>query len=191
MLNNQQLSILEYTHSRNVIHCDVTPTNLLMGHEQQTLIYLVDYGLARVFQDAHKSYHIPLTTGQPFVGTATFASVNTHKGIAPSRRDDLESLSYVLLYLLKGSLPWQTIKAKSHTRRNQLVAKQKQTRKVEQVFKQYPVEFLDLYKHAQQLGFAQRPDYDYHKARFTALLEKGECLRKASVSQSLLTYWKS
>lgn len=175
MLNDQQLSILEYAHSRSVIHCDVTPTNLLMGHEQQTLplIYLVDYGLARLFQDVHSSDHIPLTTGQPFVGTATFASVNTHKGIALSRRDDLESLSYVLLYLLRGSLPWQTTKAKSLTRRNRLAAKQKQARNVEQLFKQYPVEFLDLFKYARQLGFVQRPDYDYHRACFSALLEKG------------------
>ena len=150
MLNGQQLSVLEYAHSRNVIHCDVTPVNLLMGQEQQTLplIYLVDYGLARVFQDVHTSDHLPLTTGQPFVGTATFASVNTHKGITLSRRDDLESLSYVLLYLLRGSLPWQTIKAETLPQRNRLAAKQKRARNVEQLFKEYPVEFLGLYKHA-------------------------------------------
>jgi len=150
MLNDQQLSILEYTHSRNVIHCDVTPMNLLMRCERQTLplIYLVDYGLARGFQDAHSSDHIPLTTGRPFIGTTTFASVNTHKGITPSQRDDIESLSYILLYLLRGTLPWQTINTKSLTQCNQLVAKQKQACKVERLFKQYPVEFLDLYKHA-------------------------------------------
>src|SRR5712671_4175467 len=175
MLNDQQLSILEYTHSRNVIHCDVTPMNLLMRCERQTLplIYLVDYGLARGFQDAHSSDHIPLTMGRPFIGTTTFTSVNTHKGITPSRCDDIESLSYILLYLLRGTLPWQTINAKSLTQCNQLVAKQKQACNMEQLFKQYPVEFLDLYKHAQQLGFVQRPDYDYHKAHFSVLLEKG------------------
>jgi casein kinase 1 len=177
MLNDQhqQLSILEYAHSRNVIHCDVTPANLLMDHKQQTppLIYLVDYGLARVFQDAHGLIHIPLTKGQPFIGTTTFASVNTHKGFALSRRDDLESLSYVLLYLLRGSLPWQMIRAKSFARRNRLAAKQKQARNVEQLFKQYPAEFLDFYEHARQLGFVQKPDYDHHKACFSALLEKG------------------
>jgi serine/threonine protein kinase len=175
MLNDQQLSILEYAHTRDVIHCDVTPMNLLMGHKQQTLplIYLVDYGLARVFRDARNSDHIPLTTGQPFVGTATFASVNTHKGITLSRRNDMESLSYVLLYLLTGSLPWQTVKSESLTQRNRLAAKQKQSRNVERLFKEYPIEFLDFYKHARQLGFVQIPDYDYHKARFSALLEKG------------------
>lgn len=156
--------------------------NLLMGREQQTLppIYLVDYGLARLFRDAHSSDHIFLLTGQPFVGTTTFASVNTHKGLTQSRRDDIESLCYVLLYLLRGSLPWQTIKAESHTQRNRLVAKQKQACTMEQLFKQYPVEFLDLYKHARQLGFIQKPDYDYYKASFSALLENW--LVKASVS---------
>jgi serine/threonine protein kinase len=176
MLNNQQLSTLEYAHSCNVIHCDVTPMNLLMGREQQTLprIYLIDYGLARgAFQDAQCLNHLPLTTGQPFVGTTTFASVNTHKGITLSRRDDIESLSYVLLYLLRGSLPWQTIKATSRTQRNRLAAKQKQARNVERLYKQYPVEFLEFYKHARQLGFAQKPDYYYHIGCFRALLAKG------------------
>src|SRR5712672_3378511 len=121
----------------------------------------------------HSSDHIPLTMGRPFIGTTTFASVNTHKGITPSRRNDIESLSYILLYLLRGTLPWQTINTKSLTQRNQLVAKQKQACNVEQLFKQYPVEFLDLYKHVRQLGFVQRPDYNYHKACFSALLEKG------------------
>jgi serine/threonine protein kinase len=155
--------------------------NLLMGHEQQTLplIYLVDYGLARLFRDAHASDHVFLMTGQPFVGTTTFASVNTHKGLTHGRRDDIESLCYVLLYLLRGSLPWQTTKGESYTQRNRLVAKQKQARKMEDLFKQYPIEFLDLYKHARQLGFAQSPDYDYHKASFSALLEKGKSLMKA------------
>lgn len=178
MLNNQQLSILEYVHSRDIIHCDVTPMNLLMGREQQTLplIHLVDFGLARVYRDVHSPFHILSTTGQPFVGTTTFASVNTHNGISPSRRDDLESLSYVLLYLLVGSLPWQNIKAKSLRRRNQLAGKAKQHPSVERLFQQYPVEFLDFHKHARKLGFSARPDYGYHKARFDALLGKRSVL---------------
>lgn len=155
MLNNQQLSILEYVHSCDIIHCDVTPMNLLMSCEQQTLpqIYLVDYGLARVFRDMDSSwdnihpYHIPPTTGHPFVGTTTFASVNTHNRITLGWCDDLESLSYVLLHLLMGSLPWQNIKAKSLRQHNQLAGKEKQHPHVGHLFQQYPVEFLDFYKY--------------------------------------------
>jgi casein kinase 1 len=97
-----------------VIHRDIKPENFLTGLKKKShLIYLIDYGLAKRYMDPKTLQHIPYIEGKLLTGTARYASVYTHLGIEQSRRDDLESIGYVLVYMLKGDLPWQGMKSKN------------------------------------------------------------------------------
>jgi serine/threonine protein kinase len=103
-----QISRLEYVHSKSFLHRDVKPDNFLMGIGHSTKrITCIDFGLAKRYRTAAQGEHIPYRDDKLLTGTARYASINGHLGIEQSRRDDLESLGYVLIYFLRGGLPWQ------------------------------------------------------------------------------------
>jgi len=117
LLADQMISRIEYIHSKNFIHRDVKPDNFLMGlGKKGNLVYIIDFGLAKKYRDARTHQHIPYRENKNLTGTARYASINTHLGIEQSRRDDLESLGYVLMYFNLGSLPWQGLKAATKPR---------------------------------------------------------------------------
>jgi serine/threonine protein kinase len=85
----------------------VKPENFCMGTgKKSSIVYLIDYGLSKRFCDPKTGEHIPFREGKQLTGTARYASVNTHLGYEQSRRDDLESFVYMIVYLINGNLPW-------------------------------------------------------------------------------------
>ena len=107
-LGVQMLAIVESLHQKGVLHRDIKPANFMIKTNAQNIseLFLIDFGLAGCFKD-EKQKHIPMKTGERLMGTPRYMSVNMHQHITPSRRDDLESLGYILIYLYKGKLPWQ------------------------------------------------------------------------------------
>ena len=101
------ISRLEYFHGKQFLHRDVKPENFCMGTGSKSdVVYLIDYGLSKRYTDPKTLEHIPFREGKQMTGTARYTSLNTHLGYENGRRDDIESLNYVLIYLITGTLPW-------------------------------------------------------------------------------------
>lgn len=173
MLADQMLHRLEYMHSRSYIHRDVKPDNFLIGTgARKHVCHIIDFGLAKKYQDPRSGRHIPYLEGKNLTGTARYASINTHLGIEQSRRDDVESLGFVLMYFLRGSLPWQGLKATTKKQKYQRILERKQATHPDQLCRGYPSEFRDYFAHCMSLGFEDRPDYRYLKRIFRDLFER-------------------
>jgi len=113
MLAEQCIVRIENLHEKGFLHRDVKPDNLLMGlGRRANQVYLIDFGLSKKYRDSRTQQHIPYCENKNLTGTARYASLNTHLGIEQGRRDDMESLGYLMMYLLRGSLPWQGLAAR-------------------------------------------------------------------------------
>jgi len=170
MLADQMIRRLEFLHSKNIIHRDIKPDNFLIGIGNQAhVVYLIDFGLSKVYKS--KGEHIPFRDNKSLTGTLRYASVFTHLGYEQSRRDDLECLGYVLIYFLKGKLPWQGMRAKDKDEKYKKVADCKRTTPVEELCAGIPVEFQHYIRHARKLGFEEKPDYRYMRRLFIQLFK--------------------
>ncbi|CAL0312499.1 unnamed protein product [Lupinus luteus] len=173
MLADQMITRVEYVHSKGYLHRDIKPDNFLMGlGRKANQVYIIDYGLAKRYRDSTTNRHIPYRENKNLTGTARYASCNTHLGIEQSRRDDLESLGYVLLYFLRGSLPWQGLKAATKKQKYDKICEKKLSTPIEVLCKSHPVEFASYFHYCHSLMFEQRPDYGFLKRLFRDLFAR-------------------
>lgn len=173
LLADQLISRTDFIHSRNFIHRDIKPDNFLMGlGKKGNLVYIIDFGLAKKYRDGRTNQHIPYKENKNLTGTARYASINTHLGIEQSRRDDLESLGYVLMYFNRGSLPWQGLKAATKRQKYERISEKKISTPIEELCKGYPAEFSSYLNYCKQLRFEERPDYCYLRQLFRILFHR-------------------
>ncbi|GAX74642.1 hypothetical protein CEUSTIGMA_g2090.t1 [Chlamydomonas eustigma] len=173
MLADQLLSRVEFLHSRSFIHRDIKPDNFLMGlAKKANQVHIIDFGLAKKYRDPKTHIHIPYRENKNLTGTARYASINTHLGIEQSRRDDMESLGYVMMYFLRGSLPWQGLKAATKRQKYEKISEKKMSTPIEILCKGYPMEFVTFFQYCRSLRFDDKPDFSYLRKMFRDLFAR-------------------
>lgn len=154
------ITLLQFVHSKGLIHRDIKPDNFMFGRKENgkdKKLMIIDFGLAKRYIENGK--HIKYATGKSLTGTCRYMSINCHKGIQQSRRDDLESIGYIFVYFLNGKLPWSGINASS-TQRNKFVCEKKESIPPEQLIEGHPIEFAQYLRIVRGYKFAHNPDYD-------------------------------
>ena len=160
MLAIQMLDLLKKLHEGNYIHRDIKPDNFLLGNDDKTRVFLIDFGLTKKFKNVN-NVHIKFVEGKSLVGTARYASINSHLGVELSRRDDLESLFYMLIYLYKGVLPWQGIDGKTREEKYALIGDKKRTTSLTVLCADMPYAFIECLAYIKGLGFKDKPNYAF------------------------------
>ena len=181
----QVLNRIENLHKHHYIHRDIKPENFLIGiHEKSNIIYLIDFGLSKRYKNPKTHQHIPYREGRALTGTARYVSINTHLGIEQSRRDDLESIGYMLIFFLKGILPWQGLKNcnEKYTR----IMEKKLQIPTEILCYGLPDEITYYLNYCKSLRFEDRPDYDYLRGLFIKLL--GTCNTIYGLTKEMLKF---
>lgn len=173
LLADQLICRIEYIHARCFIHRDIKPDNFLMGIGRRgSQVNVIDFGLAKRYRDPRTHAHIPYRENKNLTGTARYASVNTHLGIEQSRRDDLESLGYVLIYFCRGSLPWQGLKAATKRQKYDRIMEKKMTIPNDVLTKGLPDKFLEYMNYVKNLRFDDKPNYAYLRNLFRDLFKR-------------------
>ena len=173
MIAIQGLDRLEFIHSKNIIHRDIKPHNFLIGKKNESIIYLIDFGFARKYKSSRTGKFIKFTNLGKLFGSMAFSSINANSGYEQSRRDDLESFGYMLIYLAKKNLPWMDIGIMKNKREEvNEVCKIKKHIKIEKICEGLPEEFIYYIKYCRKLKFEIKPNYDYLRNLFTLILMK-------------------
>lgn len=173
MLVDQMISCVEFVHQKNYIHRDIKPDNFVMGvGKNANKVYIIDFGLSKRYRDQNTHQHIKWVEGKSLTGTARYASVNALKGCEQSRRDDMEALGYVWIYLLKGVLPWMGLKGRDQVHKYDRICEVKQKTSFEDLCKGFPYEFVTYFKEVRKLNFEDVPLYSKYKEMFRNLFVK-------------------
>jgi serine/threonine protein kinase len=147
----QIIIILKTIHDKGLVHRDIKPDNFLLGlNDQRKRIYIIDFGLCKSYMTNNE--HNPIKKTNSLIGSLTYASINTHNCIELSRRDDMESLGYMLAFLYLGTLPWQEVKIESIN----IIQKLKQDITSNDKLPQILVNYI---KYVRSLEYEENPNY--------------------------------
>jgi len=175
MLATQMLTCIEYVHSAGYLHRDIKPANFLLGTgEKRNRVHIIDFGLSSTYLDS-SGEHIPYRENTKFRGTKKYASINNHLKVEASRKDDLESLGYVLIYWLKSELPWENIEVDPSLRR-QLMGDIKMATPIAHLTAGLPVQFERYATYVRALNFSSKPSYDFLRLLFLQCLASNQLL---------------
>lgn len=182
-LGGQMIERIQLFHENDFIHQDIKPNNFLLGKFEKNVsdnfLYLVDFGLSKSYRDAITKKHLPFQDNKRFVGTPRYASINAHLGRKLSRRDDLESIGYLLFYFLKGDLPWQGVKGKTKSEKREKIKNYKILFDFRNEIEDLPKELRDFINYSKNLGFEDCPNYKYLIFLIESLKQKSKfCLSK-------------
>ena len=169
----QLISILETIHNNNIIHRDIKPANINLGvGNMEKFLFLIDFGLSRKYRSSTTKKHYPFEQTKKLVGNARYSSINALEGGTQSRRDDLESLGYMLIYLCLGRLPWQGLLSNSKEDKYYRIREVKKKVTPCELCETLPNEFEQYIKYTRNLKYEEDPDYNYLKNLFVNVLKK-------------------
>ena len=166
MIAEQLIDRLQQCHEKNIIHRDIKPENFCIGVGGQAHVcHIIDFGMAKYYRRNEK--HLPYREFVSFAGTPRYTSIGTHIGIEQSRRDDLEALAYVLIYLRLGELPWKGFKDINKKEKYERIMKSKMSVPIKKLCRQLPKSFQLYLEYCRSLKFEDTPNYDYMKGLFS------------------------
>ena len=181
LLARQMVERLRYLHNKGYLHRDLKPENFVIGvGAKEGTVHLIDYGLSKRFLSRETGEHLPLKEHRKFVGVARYASLHSHQGLEQSRRDDLEAIGHILLYLLKGVLPWQGVVVAEGEELEHAIYQKKAAVSIAELCQDVPGkqailildEFAQYMNYCRGLEFVQQPDYDHLDSIFVTLQQK-------------------
>ena len=168
----QMVTIFETIHNQNIIHRDVKPGNITLGvGDKKKFLYLIDFGLSLKYRSSSKKNHLPFETGKKLIGNARYSSINALEGNSQSRRDDLESLGYVLIYFCIGRLPWQGKISHSKEDKYYKIREIKTNITPSELCENLPPQFEEYITYTRNLKYEEEPDYNYLRNLFLKVLK--------------------
>ena len=166
----QVINRIQTFHSIGYIHRDIKPANFLIGlndfdqrgeASNQNIIHLIDYGLSKKYRN--RGHHIKYRTDMKLAGTPRYVSLRTHLGYEQSRRDDLESIGYMMIYFAKGSLTWQGLGGSDKREKHKRIKDKKRSMTSQKLCHKLPIQFKEYMDYVRNLQFDETPNYRYIK----------------------------